>query len=156
MSPEYDSSLTKTFTPSNYRNSAMQSPEDPWDWSVNDVSRELVQATDNYTVGQLARLHHIDGKCLLTSLTLRNLKDEIGIVPFGIRVTIMRTVEMWRGNSRQYSEHRYCQDNQRKRDTLRDLVQQHELEREFRQITGSTLRRRSRSRSLSPLPDLDL
>lgn len=132
----------------------MQSPADPWDWTVNDVSTELVQATDNYTVGQLTRLHHINGKCLLTSLTIRNLKDEIGIVAFGIRVTIMRTVEMWRSTSRQYGEHRYRQDTQRRRDTLRVLVQQHEVEREFREITRIKVRRRSRS--LRPLPDLDL
>jgi len=127
------------------------SPQDPWEWNVEKVSLELARITNDHTVGELAQMHRISGKCLLTAMTLRNLKEEVGIIPLGTRVEIMWEVRLWRRKSRGYDEYVDREDKQRKKDKLKDLVWQHELEQEFRQIGGKL-----RGRSLSPLPDLHL
>lgn len=149
----------------------MQRQEDPWEWDVEQVARELVRITDDQGVGEAIQLNRIDGECLLTILTRQNLKDEVGIVAFGTRGAIMRQVELWRRKSRQYTEYVEGQDKQRMRDRLKNLVQDHQLQREFKRIIGETNRDEEKSggrlavptwkgegrldrRSLSPLPDL--
>ncbi|KAF8428586.1 P-loop containing nucleoside triphosphate hydrolase protein [Tirmania nivea] len=152
----------------------MQRHEDPWEWDVDKVACELVRITDDQTVGEAIRLNRIDGGCLLTILTRENLKDEVGIIAFGTRGVIMRQVELWRRQSRQYVDYVEGQDKQRMKARLRDLVQDHRLQREFKRIIADTSRDEERSsdrltvpvgrgegrlenkrRSLSPLPDLE-
>jgi len=155
----------------------MQQHEDPWEWDVDQVARELARTTDSQTVGEAIRLNRIDGECLLTILTRENLKDEIGILAFGTRGAIMRQVELWRRKSKQYMEYVERQEKQRMKDRLKDLVQDHQLQREFRRIIGETNKdgegssgrltrlampvgrgegrlENKKRRSLSPLPDL--
>ncbi|RPB21114.1 hypothetical protein L211DRAFT_452809 [Terfezia boudieri ATCC MYA-4762] len=109
-------------------------PRDPWDWSVDQVSRKLSRVTNNHTVGELIRLSQINGECLLTELTRENLKDDVGIIALGTRVVVMRVVLEWRKSSAKYTQYRE-----------RVLAQECELRRAWLQ---------ERSGSLSPLPDL--
>ncbi|KAF8453598.1 hypothetical protein BGX38DRAFT_1268405 [Terfezia claveryi] len=112
--------------------SRMQRLEDPWEWDVDQVARELVLATGKNIVGKAIQLSKVDGECLLTTLTRKNLKSDVGIFAFGTRVTIMKKVEAWRKESRRYAEYMRDQDERIMRENLRDMIQeQQELERIF-------------------------
>lgn len=115
----------------------MQANDDPWNWDVERVCREILQATGDHGATESMRANRISGDSLLTIIDRGNLKNEIGIVPLGTRGTIVRYIDLWRQNSPRYKDYVARKDQQRFREKLKSLVHEHQLQHQFHQLIGS-------------------
>jgi SNF2 family DNA or RNA helicase len=97
---------------------------DPRTWTVDQVVYELCHtptpqwlpnANSQYSQNRLAlegtfRQNDIDGDSLLT-LEMRALKEDLGIVSYGIRNIIMKAINFFRAKSRSYQQMLFQVDN---------------------------------------------
>ena len=131
----------------------MQANGDPWNWDVERVCHKIFQATGDHGATESMRANRVSGDSLLTIIDRENLKNEIGIVPLGIRGTILRYIDMWRQSSQKYKDYVARKDQQQFREKLKSLVHEHQLQHQFHQLIGSG--QGDFIRELD-LPDLDL
>ncbi|KIX10039.1 uncharacterized protein Z518_01120 [Rhinocladiella mackenziei CBS 650.93] len=103
---------------------SIEADNDPRGWSIDQVIQELChnsppswpppnwpqQIPDRHLLEDNFRRNHVDGDNLL-ALDMATLKDDLGIISFGQRRAIMKTIEYLRHHSRSYQQMAFQADS---------------------------------------------